>query len=144
MDLFEKLLTDRGPLGKHSQIGHGYFMFPKLEGEIGPKMNFRGKELLIWSLNDYLGLANNPEVRQADAEGAKDFGLASPMGARMMSGNTNYHEKLEEELSAFGKKEDTILLNFGYQGVLSAIDALVDRKDVIVMILNVMLVLLME
>ncbi len=132
MDLFEKLLIDRGPLGKHSQIGHGYFMFPKLEGEIGPKMSFRGKELLVWSLNDYLGLANNPEVREADAEGAKDWGLAYPMGARMMSGNSNLHEQLEDDLSKYVGKEDTILLNFGYQGVLSAIDALVDRKDVIV------------
>lgn len=132
MDLFEKLLTDRGPLGKHSQIAHGYFTFPKLEGEIAPRMTFRGKEVLTWSLNNYLGLANLPEVREADAQGAKDWGLAYPMGARMMSGNSNLHEKLEEELSKHVQKEDTILLNFGYQGMLSAIDALVDRKDVIV------------
>lgn len=132
MDLFEKLLIDRGPLGKHSQIGHGYFMFPKLEGEIAPKMTFRGKEVLVWSLNNYLGLANHPEVREADAQGGADWGLAYPMGARMMSGNSNLHEKLEEELASLVGKEDSILLNFGYQGVLSAIDALVDRKDVIV------------
>ncbi len=132
MDLFEKLLTDRGPLGKHSQIAHGYFTFPKLEGEIAPHMTFRGKEVLTWSLNNYLGLANLPEVREADAQAAKDWGLAYPMGARMMSGNSNLHEKLEEELSKHVQKEDTILLNFGYQGILSAIDALVDRKDVIV------------
>lgn len=132
MDLFEKLLVDRGPLGKHSQIAHGYFTFPKLEGEIEPRMKFRGKEVLCWSLNNYLGLANHPEVRKADAEGAKEWGLSYPMGARMMSGNTNMHEKLEQELSDFVGKEDTILLNYGYQGIMSAIDALVGRKDVIV------------
>lgn len=132
MDLFEKLLVDRGPLGKHSEVAHGYFTFPKLEGEIAPHMTFRGKEVLNWSLNNYLGLANLPEVREADAKGASDWGLAYPMGARMMSGNTDLHEQLERELSEFGKKEDTILLNFGYQGIMSAIDALVDRKDVVV------------
>lgn len=132
MDLFEKLLVDRGPLGKHSQIAHGYFTFPKLEGEIEPRMTFRGKEKLTWSLNNYIGLANHPEVRKADAEAAERWGLAYPMGARMMSGNTNLHEELEERLSKFVMKEDTILLNYGYQGIMSAIDALVDRKDVIV------------
>lgn len=132
MDLFEKLLVDRGPLGKHSQVAHGYFTFPKLEGEIAPRMKFRGKEVLSWSLNNYLGLANLPEVREADLQGAQDWGLAYPMGARMMSGNTSLHEQFERELSEFVQKEDTILLNYGYQGVLSAIDALVDRKDVIV------------
>jgi len=132
LDLFEKILTDRGPLGKHSKVAHGYFTFPKLVGDIGPHMSFRGKPVLNWSLNDYLGLANLPEVREADAQGAKDWGLAYPMGARMMSGNTDLHEKIEEELSDFVKKEATILLNFGYQGIMSTIDALVDRKDVIV------------
>ena len=132
MDLFEKLLVDRGPLGKHSQVAHGYFTFPKLEGEIAPRMKFRGKEVLSWSLNNYLGLANHPDVRKADADGAQDWGLGYPMGARMMSGNSTLHEQFEEELSKFVQKEDTILLNYGYQGVLSAIDALVDRKDVIV------------
>ncbi len=132
MDLFEKLLVDRGPLGKHSQVAHGYFMFPKLEGEIEPTMTFRGKEVLTWSLNNYIGLANHPEVRKADTQGTERWGLAYPMGARMMSGNSNLHEKLEEELSKFVGKEDTILLNYGYQGIMSAIDALVDRKDVIV------------
>jgi glycine C-acetyltransferase len=107
-------------------------MFPKLEGEIGPHMNFRGKPMLNWSLNNYIGLANHPEVRKADADAAAQFGMAAPMGARMMSGNSNYHEQLEAELSAFVSKEDTILLNFGYQGIISAIDALVDRNDVIV------------
>lgn len=132
MDLFEKLLTDRGPLGKHSSVAHGYFAFPKLEGEIGPKMKFRGKEVLCWSLNNYLGLANHPEVRKADAEGAREFGLAYPMGARMMSGNSNLIEQFEAELSEFVEKEDTMLLNYGYQGIMSIVDALVNRHDVIV------------
>ncbi|WP_266205750.1 aminotransferase class I/II-fold pyridoxal phosphate-dependent enzyme [Pontibacter kalidii] len=132
MDLFEKLLTNRGPLGSHSHYAHGYFTFPKLEGEIAPRMKFRGKDVLTWSLNNYLGLANHPEVRKADAEAAAEWGMATPMGARIMSGNTNLHEQLESELADFVKKEDAMLLNFGYQGVLSIIDALVDRHDVIV------------
>lgn len=132
MDLFEKLLRNRGPLGQHSKMAHGYFTFPKLEGEIKNRMIFRGKEHLVWSLNNYLGLANHPEVRKADAESAAEFGLAYPMGARMMSGNSNQHEALEKELSDFVRKEDTFLLNYGYQGIMSAIDALVDRHDVIV------------
>jgi len=107
LDLFEKLLADRGPLGKHSQVAHGYFTFPKLEGEIAPRMKFRGKEVLTWSLNNYLGLANQPEVRKADAEGAKEYGLAFPMGARMMSGNSNLIEQFEDELSKFVGKEDS-------------------------------------
>jgi glycine C-acetyltransferase len=131
-DIFEKIAKNRGPLGQHAKESHGYFTFPKLEGAIGPHMNFRGKERLNWSLNNYLGLANHPEVRQADAEAAANYGFAAPMGARMMSGNSNYHEQLEAELSAFVEKEDTILCNFGYQAVVSAIDALVDRRDVIV------------
>ncbi|MCX2745644.1 aminotransferase class I/II-fold pyridoxal phosphate-dependent enzyme [Mangrovivirga sp. M17] len=132
MDLFEKLLADMGPLGRHSQRSEGYYMFPKLEGEIAPRMRFQGKEVLTWSLNNYLGLANHPEVRKADAEAAQEWGLAYPMGARMMSGNTKHHEELEEQLADFIKKESVMLLNFGYQGVLSIIDAVVDRKDVIV------------
>ncbi|GAB3813664.1 aminotransferase class I/II-fold pyridoxal phosphate-dependent enzyme [Pontibacter rugosus] len=132
MDLFEKLLTNRGPLGSHSHYAHGYFTFPKLEGEIAPHMKFRGKEVLTWSLNNYLGLANHPEVRKVDGEVAAEWGMAYPMGARIMSGNSNMHEQLETELSDFVKKEDTLLLNFGYQGVVSIIDALVDRHDVIV------------
>ena len=132
MDLFEKLLADRGPLGKHSEISEGYFTFPKLEGEIAPRMKFMGREVLTWSLNNYLGLANQPEVRKADADAAAEWGLAYPMGARMMSGNTTYHEQLEQELADFVGKEAGLLLNYGYQGVLSIIDALVDRKDVIV------------
>lgn len=132
MDLFEKLKLNRGPLGSYAKDVHGYFTFPKLEGEIGPRMFFQGKERLNWSLNNYIGLANHPEVRKADADAAAQFGMAYPMGARMMSGNSNYHEQLERELAAFEKKEDAILLNYGYQGIMSAIDALVDRHDVIV------------
>ncbi len=132
MDLFEKLLQNRGPLGKLSSVAHGYYTFPKLEGEIGSRMIFRGKERIIWSLNNYLGLANHPEVRKADAEAAEQYGLAMPMGARMMSGNSDIHEKLEKQLSEFVGKQDTVLLNYGYQGMVSAIDALVDRRDVIV------------
>lgn len=131
-DIFEKVTANMGPLGMYSQDGHGYFFFPKLVGEIGPHMEFRGKKLLNWSLNNYLGLANHPEVRKTDAEAAQQFGLAFPMGARMMSGNSDKHEQLEKELSAFVEKEDTILCNFGYQAMVSAIDALVDRHDVIV------------
>lgn len=132
LDLFEKLLQDRGPLGRHSEVDEGYFMFPKLEGEIAPRMQWRGKEVLTWSLNNYLGLANHPDVRKADADAAAKWGAAYPMGARMMSGNTDNHLKLERELASFVGKEAAYLLNFGYQGVLSIIDALVDRKDVIV------------
>lgn len=121
-----------GPLGQHQKMAHGYFSFPKLEGEIAPHMMFRGKEHLVWSLNNYLGLANHPEVRKADIEGATEYGLAYPMGARMMSGNSNHHEALERELAEFVGKQDAFLLNFGYQGIMSSIDALVDRHDVIV------------
>ena len=130
--LFEKLERNMGPLGMHAKQSHGYYTFPKLEGEIGSHMYFRGKEKLVWSLNNYLGLANHPEVRKADAEAAAQFGMAYPMGARMMSGETNNHEALERELASFIGKEEVILLNFGYQGMVSAIDALVDRHDVIV------------
>jgi glycine C-acetyltransferase len=131
-DIFDKVKQNMGPLGMYSSKAHGYFTFPKLEGEIGPYMTFRGKRMLNWSLNNYLGLANHPEVRKADAEAAAKFGLAAPMGARMMSGNSVYHEQLERELSEFVNKPDTILCNYGYQAMVSAIDALVDRRDVIV------------
>ena len=131
-DIFERLVKNYGPLGQHRQRAHGYFAFPKLEGEIGSRMKFRGKDVTVWSLNNYLGLANHPEVRKADAEAAAQFGLALPMGARMMSGNSNYHEQLERELAAFEGKEDAALLNFGYQGMVSIIDSLVSRHDVIV------------
>jgi glycine C-acetyltransferase len=132
MDIFEKLLKHLGPIGEHSDRAHGYFAFPKLEGEIGPRMKFRGNEKIVWSLNNYLGLANHPEVRATDAQAAADYGMASPMGARMMSGNTNFHEQLENELSDYMGKEATTLLNYGYQGIMSAIDAIVGRRDVIV------------
>lgn len=132
LDLFEKIRANRGPIGQHAKGVHGYFTFPKLEGDIGNKMMFRGKECLVWSVNNYLGLGNDPEVRKADADAAAEWGLAYPMGARMMTGQTAEHEALENEISDFMQKEDTILLNFGYQGMLSAIDCLVDRKDVIV------------
>ena len=131
-DIFEKIKENRGPIGQHAKGVHGYFTFPKLEGEIGNKMLFRGKECLVWSVNNYLGLANHPEVRKADADAAAKWGMAYPMGARMMTGQTSEHEALENELSDFMKTEDTILLNFGYQGMVSAIDCLVDRNDVIV------------
>ncbi len=131
-DIFDKIRKNRGPLGQYSKGVHGYFTFPKLEGEIGNRMVFRGKECLTWSINNYLGLANHPEVREADAKAAADWGLAYPMGSRMMTGQTNEHEALEAEISDFMEKEDTILLNFGYQGMVSAIDCVVDRNDVIV------------
>jgi len=131
-DIFDKIKENKGPLGQYSNVGHGYFFFPKLEGQISNRMKFRGKDVLVWSLNNYLGLGNHPEVREADSKATEEWGLAYPMGARMMSGNTNYHEQLENELSSFMGKEDTILLNFGYQGCASTIDALVDRNDVIV------------
>ena len=132
MDIFEKIRKNRGPLGQHAKKAHGYIAFPILEGEISNKMIFRGKEVLVWSINNYIGLSNHPEVRKADEESAKNWGFGTPMGARMMSGNTNIHEDLENQLSSFMQKEDTILLNFGYQGMVSAIDALVDRRDVII------------
>ncbi|MFN5171069.1 MAG: aminotransferase class I/II-fold pyridoxal phosphate-dependent enzyme [Cyclobacteriaceae bacterium] len=132
VDLFEKLKMEAGPLAKYSHLPPDYFFFPKLEGEIGPHMTFNGKKVLNWSLNNYLGLANHPEVRKADADATAQYGLAYPMGARMMSGNSVNHLRLEKELAEFVKKQDVMLLNFGYQGVVSIIDALVNRKDVIV------------
>jgi len=131
-DIFERLTNNYGPLGQHRERAHGYFAFPKLDGEIGSKMKFRGQEMIVWSLNNYLGLANHPEVRKADADGAAQYGLALPMGARMMSGNSDLHEQLEKELAAFVHKEDSILMNYGYQGIMSAIDAICGRHDVVV------------
>lgn len=131
-DIFEKIQKNRGPIGQFAKGVHGYFTFPKLEGEIGNKMTFRGKECLVWSVNNYLGLANHPEIRKSDADAAAKWGMAYPMGSRMMTGQTSEHEALENEISEFMEKEDTILLNFGYQGMVSAIDCLVDRNDVIV------------
>ncbi|MCK0131281.1 aminotransferase class I/II-fold pyridoxal phosphate-dependent enzyme [Flavobacteriaceae bacterium F08102] len=132
MNILDKLPMRLGPLGDHAHYAHGYYAYPRLEGEISNKMIFNGEEKLVWSLNNYLGLANHPEVRAADNEGVKRYGLAYPMGARMMSGNTYLHEKFEAEISAFVQKEDAFLLNYGYQGMVSIIDSLVDRNDVIV------------
>jgi len=132
VDIFEKLRTNLGDLGKYMKQAHGYFAFPKLEGEIGTRMKFRGKEVLVWSMNNYIGLANHPEVRKADAQASADYGLAYPMGARMMSGQTNKHEELEHNLAEFVGKQDAFLLNFGYQGMVSIIDAICGRNDVIV------------
>ena len=131
-DIFEKMLKNSGPIGQHRERAHGYFAFPKLEGPISSRMMFRGKEKIVWSLNNYLGLANHPEIRKVDADAAKEWGLAYPMGARMMSGNSTLHEQLERELAEFEMKEDSILLNFGYQGIMSTIDAICGRHDVIV------------
>ena len=131
-DIFERLIKNYGPIGQHRERAHGYFAFPKLEGEIGSKMKFRGQEMIVWSLNNYLGLANHPEVRKADADASTQYGLALPMGARMMSGNSDLHEQLERELAEFVHKEDSILMNYGYQGIMSAIDAICGRHDVVV------------
>ena len=131
-DLFERIQNNKGPLGKWASQAEGYYVFPKLEGELGPRMQFHGKNILNWSLNDYLGLANHPEVRKADTDAAIKYGAAYPMGARMMSGHTDAHEQLENELAAFVHKESAYLLNFGYQGIMSCIDALVTKNDIIV------------
>jgi len=133
MDIFERIINDEGgPLGQYRTKAHGYFAYPKLEGPIQPRMMFNGKEVLAWTFNNYLGLANHPEVRKADAEASAEWGLGYPMGARMMSGHTKYHEQLERELADFELKEDAYLFNFGYQGMISTIDALVNRHDIIV------------
>ncbi|MDC0599982.1 aminotransferase class I/II-fold pyridoxal phosphate-dependent enzyme [Flavobacteriales bacterium] len=132
LDIFDRIRGNRGPLGQHAKDTHGYFTFPKLEGDISNRMMFRGKEVLVWSINNYLGLANHPEVRAVDAEASKEWGMGYPMGARMMSGQTKYHEELEQKLASFMQKEDAFLLNYGYQGCQSAIEALVNRHDVIV------------
>jgi glycine C-acetyltransferase len=132
MDLFDKLKVENSVIGQYAADSEGYYIFPKLEGPLGSHMEFLGKTRLNWSINNYLGLGNHPEVRKADADAAKDWGLAYPMGARMMSGHTKYHEQLERELAAFVKKESAYLLNYGYQGMVSIIDALVDRHDVVV------------
>ncbi len=131
-DLFEKIYRDKGPLGKWASQAEGYFVFPKLEGQISNRMKFQGKEVITWSINDYLGLANHPEVRKVDAEAAAQYGSAYPMGARMMSGHTDLHEQLQKELAQFVNKEAAYLLNFGYQGMVSTVDALVSKDDIIV------------
>ncbi len=132
MDLFEKLRNNMGPLGQWADIAEGYWIFPKLEGELSSRMKFQGKDIICWSINNYLGLANHPAVREADAQGAKDYGLAYPMGSRMMSGNTDLHDQFERQLADFVQKEEAVLVNFGYQGIMSAVDALLDRHDVVV------------
>ena len=131
-DLFERVYNDKGPLGKWASIAEGYFAFPKLEGAISNRMKFQGKEVITWSVNDYLGLANHPEVRKVDAEAALKYGSAYPMGARLMPGHTDLHEKLQDELAEFVNKESAYLLNFGYQGIMSTIDSLVSKNDIIV------------
>ncbi|MDA1148742.1 MAG: pyridoxal phosphate-dependent aminotransferase family protein, partial [Bacteroidetes bacterium] len=131
-DLFDRIIENKGPLGKWASHAEGYFVFPKLEGPISNRMKFQGKEVLTWSINDYLGLANLEEVKAVDAEAARTYGAAYPMGARMMSGHTDAHEQLQNELAAFVNKEASYLLNFGYQGIMSAIDALVSKDDIIV------------
>ncbi len=132
MDIFDKIDKSMGHLGQYADQAHGYFTFPKLEGEIGTRMKFNGKERLVWSLNDYLGLANHPEVRKADAEAAAKYGFGHPMGSRMLTGNSDYHEQLEKTYAEYAQKEDAILVNFGYQGNISLIQALLDRRDVVI------------
>lgn len=132
MDIFERIKENRGPLGQFADYGEGYFIFPQLEGELGPRMRFQGREVICWSLNNYLGLANHPEVREVDQKASQKYGLAYPMGARAMSGHTKKHEELEEKLAKFVQKEAAYLLNFGYQGMLSIIDALLSPKDVVI------------
>ncbi len=131
-DLFAKIESNKGPLGRYAEDAEGYYIFPKLEGKLGNRMRFNGKEVICWSINNYLGLAEHPEVRKADAESAAKWGLAYPMGSRMMSGNSDRHDLLEEQLAEFVGKEDAVLVNYGYQGIMSAIDALLDRTDIVV------------
>lgn len=132
MDLFDRLKNNPGPLGKYAADSEGYFIFPKLEGELGGRMKFQGKECVVWSVNNYLGLGNHPEVRKTDAEAAAKWGLAYPMGSRMMTGNSDMHDQLEDELATFVQKEAALLVNFGYQGIMSAIDCVLTRRDVVV------------
>ena len=133
LDIFDRISRDSGgPIGQYQKDGYGYYMFPRLEGELGPHMTFNGVECLNWSLNNYLGLANDPEVRKADADAAKQWGLAYPMGSRMLTGQTRYHEELERRFAEFEQKEDAFLFNFGYQGIVSTIDSLLGRHDVVV------------
>lgn len=131
-DIFDRIKENKGPLGKYADRAEGYFIFPELEGELGSRMTFNGKEVIMWSINNYLGLGNHPDIRKADADLMSEYGAAYPMGSRMMSGNTSYHTQLENELAEFVNKESAVLLNFGYQGILSAIESLVSRRDVIV------------
>jgi glycine C-acetyltransferase len=132
MDIFNKRTSNPGPLGKYADIAEGYYIFPKLTGELKSRMDFNGREVICWSVNNYLDLGNHPEIRAVDAQAAKDWGLSYPMGSRMMSGNSDLHDELETELAEFVQKESALLLNFGYQGIMSTVDALVDRHDIIV------------
>jgi glycine C-acetyltransferase len=132
MDIFNKISANKGPLGQYAEVAEGYYIFPKLEGELSNRMHFNGKERIVWSLNNYLGLGNHPEVRKADADAAKNWGLAYPMGARMMSGNNNNIYKLEEQLAEHVDKPAALLVNFGYQGMVSGVDCLLGRNDVAV------------
>lgn len=132
MDLFSKIQKNKGPLGQYQQRAEGEYIFPKLEGELSSRMTFKGKEVICWSINNYLGLGNHPEIRKVDAQAAADYGLAYPMGSRMMSGATELHDQLEEQLASFVKKESAVLVNFGYQGIMSSIDSLLGRRDVVV------------
>ena len=132
MDLFERIVQDFGPLGNYREVAEGKYIFPKLKGELSNRMEFDGKEMVVWSINNYLGLGNHPVVRKADTEAMAKYGAAYPMGARMMSGSTDLHEELEEELAEFVNKEKAVLLNFGYQGIMSCIDSLLSRHDVVV------------
>ncbi|RMF23330.1 MAG: pyridoxal phosphate-dependent aminotransferase family protein [Bacteroidetes bacterium] len=132
MDIFEKIRNNMGPLGRYAEVAEGYFIFPQLKGELSSRMTFQGKEMIVWSINNYLGLGNHPEVREVDAQAAREWGLAYPMGARAMSGATDEHDALERELADFVNKESAVLVNYGYQGIMSAIDALLSRRDVVV------------
>jgi len=132
MDIFDRIKKDMGPLGRYAQVAEGYYIFPKLEGELSNRMIFKGKEVICWSVNNYLGLANHPDVRAADTQAMADWGMAYPMGSRMMSGNTDLHDALELQLAEFENKEAAVLVNFGYQGIMSAIDSLLSRRDVVV------------
>ncbi len=132
MEIFERIRKQRGPLGQYASRGEGYYMFPELKGEIGARMDFHGKEVVVWSINNYLGLANHPEVRKVDAEAAKKWGLAYPMGARLMTGETSLHKELENKLAAYVYKEAAVVVNYGYPGVVSSIDALLSRRDAVV------------
>ncbi len=131
-DIFAKIQANKGPLGQYADDAEGYYIFPKLEGKLANRMRFNGHDVICWSINNYLGLAEHPEVRKADAEAAEEWGLAYPMGSRMMSGNTDHHDELEDRLASFVGKEDAVLVNFGYQGIMSAIDAILDRNDIVV------------
>ena len=132
MDLFDKLETRPSPLGEFTSNGYGYYTFPKLDGPIGPEMKFNGKDVVVWSVNDYLSVGNHPRIREVDKNAAEKYGLSAPMGARLMTGNSDEHEALERELADFIHKPKALLLNYGYQGIMSVIHSLVDRNDFLI------------